>query len=134
MKALSFQAVFIWEYLFKSLLLKTKKSDCLHNRILSGWQDSNLRPPGPKPGAITGLRYTPNFLRKGIANVLHNLFYTNVFKKIYANIFRALSKSSGVSIPMPTWVVSIIRIFFPYSKYRNCSNFSDASKDFIGRE
>src|SRR5690606_5676765 len=29
---------------------------CLH---LSGWQDSNLRPPGPKPGAMTGLRYTP---------------------------------------------------------------------------
>lgn len=26
----------------------------------SGWQDSNLRPPGPKPGAMTGLRYTPN--------------------------------------------------------------------------
>jgi hypothetical protein len=25
----------------------------------SGWQDSNLRPPGPKPGAITGLRYIP---------------------------------------------------------------------------
>ena len=25
----------------------------------SGWQDSNLRPPGPKPGAITELRYTP---------------------------------------------------------------------------
>ena len=21
---------------------------------LSGWQDSNLRPPGPKPGAIPG--------------------------------------------------------------------------------
>ena len=28
-------------------------------KILSGWQDSNLRPPGPKPGAMTGLRYTP---------------------------------------------------------------------------
>ncbi len=26
----------------------------------SGWQDSNLRPPAPKAGAITGLRYTPN--------------------------------------------------------------------------
>ncbi len=25
----------------------------------SGWQDSNLRPPRPKRGAITGLRYTP---------------------------------------------------------------------------
>ena len=28
--------------------------------ILSGWQDSNLRPPAPKAGALTGLRYTPN--------------------------------------------------------------------------
>ena len=25
----------------------------------SGWQDSNLRPPAPKAGAITELRYTP---------------------------------------------------------------------------
>jgi hypothetical protein len=24
------------------------------NEALSGWQDSNLRPPGPKPGAIPG--------------------------------------------------------------------------------
>jgi hypothetical protein len=28
-------------------------------RKLSGWQDSNLRPPAPKAGAITELRYTP---------------------------------------------------------------------------
>ncbi len=28
----------------------------------SGWQDSNLRPPRPKRGAITGLRYTPIWL------------------------------------------------------------------------
>ena len=27
--------------------------------LKSGWQDSNLRPPRPKRGAITGLRYTP---------------------------------------------------------------------------
>jgi hypothetical protein len=27
--------------------------------LWSGWQDSNLRPPAPKAGAITGLRYTP---------------------------------------------------------------------------
>ena len=26
----------------------------------SGWQDSNLRPPAPKAGAMTGLRYTPS--------------------------------------------------------------------------
>ena len=30
--------------------------------LLSGWQDSNLRPPAPKAGAITGLRYTPRQL------------------------------------------------------------------------
>ncbi len=30
--------------------------------IWSGWQDSNLRPPAPKAGAITGLRYTPSDL------------------------------------------------------------------------
>jgi hypothetical protein len=29
--------------------------------LWSGWQDSNLRPPRPKRGAITGLRYTPNW-------------------------------------------------------------------------
>ena len=34
-------------------------------KYLSGWQDSNLRPPRPKRGAITGLRYTP----KMIANI-----------------------------------------------------------------
>ena len=33
--------------------------------IQSGWQDSNLRPPAPKAGAITGLRYTP----KASANI-----------------------------------------------------------------
>ncbi len=29
--------------------------------LKSGRQDSNLRPPGPKPGAMTGLRYAPNY-------------------------------------------------------------------------
>ena len=27
--------------------------------MLSGWQDSNLRPPGPKPGALAKLSHTP---------------------------------------------------------------------------
>ena len=31
--------------------------------LLSGWQDSNLRPSGPKPDARTGLRYTPKKCR-----------------------------------------------------------------------
>ena len=32
--------------------------------LLSGWQDSNLRPSGPKPDALTGLRYTPFYTPK----------------------------------------------------------------------
>jgi hypothetical protein len=31
--------------------------------LLSGWQDSNLRPSGPKPDALTGLRYTPKIMK-----------------------------------------------------------------------
>ena len=33
----------------------------LHPQSLSGWQDSNLRPPGPKPGALAKLSHTPAF-------------------------------------------------------------------------
>ena len=35
---------------------------------MSGWQDSNLRPPRPKRGAITGLRYTPKWRRDRDSN------------------------------------------------------------------
>ena len=53
---------------------------------VSGWQDSNLRPPRPKRGAMTGLRYTPSAIficgetgtrtlatvtRRQISNLLH---------------------------------------------------------------
>ena len=42
-------------------LRKTKPFQLSLKRLflLSGWQDSNLRPSGPKPDALTGLRYTP---------------------------------------------------------------------------
>ena len=30
-----------------------------YTRTKSGWQDSNLRPPGPKPGALAKLSHTP---------------------------------------------------------------------------
>ena len=64
-------------YIFQYKLLninKIKKE--LQNVILqnvelkkSGWQDSNLRPPAPKAGAITGLRYTPKRLEKKLTNL-----------------------------------------------------------------
>jgi hypothetical protein len=53
---------FLQAYASKLSTLSKKKSpstvaDGLFR--LSGWQDSNLRPSGPKPDALTGLRYTP---------------------------------------------------------------------------
>ena len=38
---------------------KKKKDNLLSCLSLSGYQDSNLGPSGPKPDALTGLRYTP---------------------------------------------------------------------------
>jgi hypothetical protein len=38
---------------------KKDKKKAQINGLWSGWQDSNLRPPRPKRGAMTGLRYTP---------------------------------------------------------------------------
>ena len=49
---------------------------CVHCDIKSGWQDSNLRPPAPKAGAITGLRYTP----KASANIELLIRKQNLFK------------------------------------------------------
>ncbi len=36
---------------------------------VSGYQDSNLGPPAPKAGALTGLRYTPNLFLQIIADL-----------------------------------------------------------------
>ena len=44
------------------IAFKKKALHKFEKPFLSGWQDSNLRPPRPKRGAITGLRYTPNLV------------------------------------------------------------------------
>ena len=38
---------------------------------MSGYQDSNLGPPAPKAGALTGLRYTPKLLKDKICFLPH---------------------------------------------------------------
>ena len=37
-------------------------TDILLASLLSGYQDSNLGPPAPKAGALTGLRYIPSII------------------------------------------------------------------------
>ncbi len=47
---------------FLNLQNKNKRGQKILLSLLSGYQDSNLGPPAPKAGALTGLRYTPNIL------------------------------------------------------------------------
>ena len=52
--------------------------------FLSGWQDSNLRPPAPKAGAMTGLRYTPN-----------TIFFLTLVLSL------SISRDSSIDLPDP---------------------------------
>ncbi len=49
----------------RAQLTNKKRIENIRNKIepLSGRQDSNLRPPAPKAGAITGLRYAPSIFQ-----------------------------------------------------------------------
>ena len=60
--------------------------------VKSGQQDSNLRPPAPKAGALTGLRYTPNDISD---RSLIYIIYAPSFKsdaKVYNDILSAKKK------------------------------------------
>ena len=79
----------------------------------SGWQDSNLRPPGPKPGALAKLSHTPMYhllmvFIKFLSLLLFSLawrqvllYYSflqmstpflNFFKKTFFHVFSVYSK------------------------------------------
>ena len=60
--------------------------------ILSGWQDSNLRPPGPKPGAMTGLRYTPKRIWRRVRD--SNPWYSFPYACLANMSFRPLRQLS----------------------------------------
>ena len=51
----------------------------LSNFNPSGYQDSNLGPPAPKAGALTGLRYTPN----SGANIRNYLQFATILPREY---------------------------------------------------
>ncbi len=52
---------FLKQNVFNKKIVKTQTFDWFQRFFsLSGYQDSNLGPPAPKAGALTGLRYTPN--------------------------------------------------------------------------
>jgi hypothetical protein len=53
----------------------------------SGWQDSNLRPPAPKAGAMTGLRYTPkNSVRKYNTYPLSDKYFSVISGSFFKDV------------------------------------------------
>ena len=56
------------------MVIKQKK-EAFKLPFLSGYQDSNLGPPAPKAGALTGLCYTPNAVPFGFAIAKVILFF-----------------------------------------------------------
>jgi hypothetical protein len=72
---------------------KQKKSN-IAVRLLSGWQDSNLRPPAPKAGAITELRYTP----KASANIKLILSFASDIFQIECYYFEIAKNDIFLSI------------------------------------
>ncbi len=70
---------------------------------LSGYQDSNLGPSGPKPDALTGLRYTPLLYCecKGKANFLICKFFLVFFTFFlcFANLCHYFSPKEGKILP-----------------------------------
>ena len=50
--------------------------------LKSGWQDSNLRPPGPKPGALAKLSHTP-FVSEPPVVLSNSLVFRNARVIIY---------------------------------------------------
>ena len=64
----------------------------------SGWQDSNLRPPAPKAGAITELRYTPKFLELIIYSLPNWEFIT---ENSTTKIIKAESEGFEPSVQLP---------------------------------
>ena len=56
MKGCPLRQPFLFYYLW---LYTKKKKNNFRCSSSSGYQDSNLGPPAPKAGALTGLRYIP---------------------------------------------------------------------------
>ena len=52
-----------WNWVFREIESPRRKTKAFVREswyfLLSEWRDSNSRPPAPKAGALTGLRYTP---------------------------------------------------------------------------
>ena len=61
-----------------NLYITKKENHICDSLSLSGYQDSNLGPPAPKAGALTGLRYTPMLSFIGVCECKGIYFFHSV--------------------------------------------------------
>jgi hypothetical protein len=72
---------------------------------MSGRQDSNLRPPGPKPGAMTGLRYAPEnvlFKRTTLTSVAVRAGFEPAVQlpvRQFSKLFLSASQAPHLALP-----------------------------------
>ncbi len=103
---------------FVSKKLYNKKTTC---RIIykwfsisaSGWWDSNSRPPGPKPGTLTGLCYTPQLLSFLICDCKGRTFFNNTktFCSYFAKKVHYFYQTSFEGIKMAPFLRSSAKVF-----------------------
>ena len=77
----------------------------------SGWQDSNLRPPAPKAGAMTGLRYTPRCIFITISTFREGRYLLKTSAKIsnsFTSAIQLLNSFNRRLCPCPTNVCGSI--------------------------
>ena len=111
-------------------LRKTKPFQLSLKRLflLSGWQDSNLRPSGPKPDALTGLRYTPkiifidrNFSNPSLFFIPFNFLLNLTWLQIWFQILSTILDSQGIYALVDRFL-SLIMSIYSFFKIFSLSN------------
>ena len=69
----------------ESLHSPSQKENLHPPPLLSGYQDSNLGPPAPKAGALTGLRYIPKLTTLADSWGKDTLFF--LLRKVFVQFF-----------------------------------------------
>ena len=107
------------QLLYPTELRDHKKKGDDYSSPTSGRQDSNLRPPGPKPGAMTGLRYAPNSIPK------MSIQSTSLFSVLRFTFVKLRHEPCGFSSLSTSTLLrwerdSNPRYGYPYDSLANC--------------
>ena len=83
----------------------------------SGRQDSNLRPPGPKPGAIPGYATPRSYYRFFVINLISAI--TTTFSRQFPSPIFQLTRRTASAVARLTQPLSILSALLPKQKPAN---------------